>query len=128
MLYQVFLPNSVAARLVPSDLSAGQSLNLKMADRTRPIVRLDVTNRMVTKGYRKGVYERVTKGTNRFGGACLGEATCRIASQQALTCGAYDSSGRQRETLAAQHRPFINTRRSASVTIGSNMNVLWGGR
>jgi len=31
--------------------------------RTRPIVRLDVMNRMVTKGYRKGVYERVTKGT-----------------------------------------------------------------
>jgi hypothetical protein len=31
--------------------------------RTRPIVRLDVMNRMVTKGYRKGVYERVTKET-----------------------------------------------------------------
>ncbi len=31
--------------------------------RTRPIVRLDVMNRMVTKGYQKGVYERVTKGT-----------------------------------------------------------------
>ena len=31
--------------------------------RTRPIVRLRVMNRMVTKGYRKGVYERVTKGT-----------------------------------------------------------------
>jgi len=30
--------------------------------RTRPIVRLDVMNRMVTKGYQKGVYERVTKG------------------------------------------------------------------
>jgi len=29
----------------------------------RPIVRLDVMDRMVTKGYRKGVYERVTKGT-----------------------------------------------------------------
>ncbi|PYX31065.1 MAG: hypothetical protein DMG77_07500 [Acidobacteria bacterium] len=33
-----------------------------MAVRTRPIVRLDVTNRMVTEGYQKGVYERVTKG------------------------------------------------------------------
>ena len=33
-----------------------------MADRTRPIVRLDIVDRMVTKGYRKGVYERVTKG------------------------------------------------------------------
>src|ERR1700675_4920732 len=33
--------------------------------RTRPIVRLDVMNRMVTKGYQKGVYERVTKGTRR---------------------------------------------------------------
>ena len=31
--------------------------------RTRPIVRLDVMNRMVTKGYQKGVYERVTKET-----------------------------------------------------------------
>jgi len=34
-----------------------------MADRTRAIVRLDVMEGMVTKGYRKGVYERVTKGT-----------------------------------------------------------------
>jgi hypothetical protein len=33
--------------------------------RTRPIVRLDVMNRMVTKGYQKGVYERVTKGTGK---------------------------------------------------------------
>jgi hypothetical protein len=42
-----------------------------MADRTRPIVRLEVMNRMVTKGYQKGVYERVTKGigvTQPFGG------------------------------------------------------------
>jgi len=36
-----------------------------MADRTRPIVRLDVMEGMVTKGYRKGVYDRVTKGTRR---------------------------------------------------------------
>lgn len=34
-----------------------------MADRTRAIVRLEVSEGMVTKGYRKGVYERVTKGT-----------------------------------------------------------------
>jgi hypothetical protein len=34
-------------------------------DRTRPIVRLDLVNRMVTKGYQKGVYERVTKGIER---------------------------------------------------------------
>jgi hypothetical protein len=32
-------------------------------DPTRPIVRLEVMNRMVTKGYQKGVYERVTQGT-----------------------------------------------------------------
>jgi len=36
--------------------------NLQMAYRTRPIVRLEVMNRMVTKGYQKGVYEWVTKG------------------------------------------------------------------
>ena len=40
---------------------------MKMAFRTRPIVRPDVTNRMVTNGYRKGVYERVTKGTTPKG-------------------------------------------------------------
>src|SRR5580704_16317011 len=34
----------------------------RMTGRTRPIVRPDVMNRMVTKGYQKGVYERVTKG------------------------------------------------------------------
>jgi hypothetical protein len=33
-----------------------------MTGRTRAIVRLDSPNRMVTKGYQKGVYERVTKG------------------------------------------------------------------
>jgi len=31
--------------------------------RTRVIVRLGRQNRMVTKGYQKGVYDRVTKGT-----------------------------------------------------------------
>jgi hypothetical protein len=35
---------------------------LEMASWTRAIVRLDGVNRMVTKGYQKGVYERVTKG------------------------------------------------------------------
>ena len=33
-----------------------------MAGWTRAIVRLDGPNRMVTKGYRKGVYKWVTKG------------------------------------------------------------------
>ena len=42
----------------------GPTLLLEMAGRTRAIVRLDGRNRMVTKGYRKGVYERVTKGIN----------------------------------------------------------------
>jgi len=36
---------------------------VEMAGRTRPIVRLDIANRMVTKGYQKGVYKWVTKGT-----------------------------------------------------------------
>ncbi len=39
----------------------------KWTDRTRPIVRLEVMNRMVTKGYRKGVYEWVTKGISGSG-------------------------------------------------------------
>src|SRR5271167_743879 len=47
----------------PRSLSCGHSPYRKMAVRTRPIVRLGVIDRMVTKGYRKGVYERVTKGT-----------------------------------------------------------------
>jgi hypothetical protein len=34
-----------------------------MVFRTRVIVRLGTQNRMVTKGYRKGVYDRVTTGT-----------------------------------------------------------------
>lgn len=38
----------------------------KLALWTRPIVRRGVRNRMVTKGYRKGVYERITKGTGRI--------------------------------------------------------------
>ena len=40
-----------------------------MAYRTRPIVRLEVMDRMVTKGYQKGVYRRVTKGITRAAGA-----------------------------------------------------------
>src|SRR5580704_8657905 len=35
-----------------------------MVFRTRVIVRLGTQNRMVTKGYRKGVYDRVTAGTH----------------------------------------------------------------
>ena len=46
-------------------LSGGPSLRLKMADRTRPIVRPGVSNGMVTKGYRKGVYEWVTTITSQ---------------------------------------------------------------
>jgi hypothetical protein len=42
--------------------SHGQTPVLKMAGRTRAIVRLEGWNRVVTKGYQKGVYERVTKG------------------------------------------------------------------
>ena len=39
-----------------------------MSGRTRAIVRLDTQNRMVTKGYQKGVYDRVTKGiTDKVG-------------------------------------------------------------
>src|SRR5262249_782529 len=38
----------------------------QMAVRTRPIVRLTRANRMVTKGYQKGVYEWVTKGISRL--------------------------------------------------------------
>ena len=34
-----------------------------MVFRTRVIVRRVTQNRMVTKGYRKGVYDRVTSGT-----------------------------------------------------------------
>src|SRR5882724_6445024 len=37
----------------------------KMVLRTRPIVRPDTQNRMVTKGYQKGVYDRVTEGIGR---------------------------------------------------------------
>jgi len=48
------LPNSAPRVILPIG---------RWTYRTRPIVRLDVTNRMVTKGYQKGVYERVTKGT-----------------------------------------------------------------
>src|ERR1043166_5934827 len=39
-----------------------------MVLRTRPIVRPDSQNRMVTKGYQKGVYDRVTEG---IGQRCL---------------------------------------------------------
>ncbi len=35
----------------------------EMVFRTKVIVRLGTRNRMVTKGYRKGVYDRVTSGT-----------------------------------------------------------------
>ncbi len=46
----------------PPGTSRGQTPVLEMAGRTRAIVRLEGWNRVVTKGYQKGVYERVTKG------------------------------------------------------------------
>src|SRR3954453_12963061 len=55
-----------------------------MADRTRPIVRLEVMNRMVTKGYRKGVYPRVTNGIKR-GNSFPGPGMwCVLKTRQAL--------------------------------------------
>jgi hypothetical protein len=48
-----------------------------MADRTRAIVRLEVSEGMVTKGYRKGVYERVTKGITAESTAAAGIAAVR---------------------------------------------------
>jgi hypothetical protein len=50
-------------KMLPGTVLRATSLIGRWTDRTRPIVLLDVMNRMVTKGYRKGVYERVTKGT-----------------------------------------------------------------
>jgi hypothetical protein len=49
----------------PGYRSRGHLQYRQMADRTRPIVRLDVMEGMVTKGYRKGVYRRVTKGITK---------------------------------------------------------------
>jgi hypothetical protein len=57
-----YLP-TYSEKLFSKYISGGRSHILTMAFRTRPIVRPDVTKRMVTNGYRKGVYERVTKGT-----------------------------------------------------------------
>jgi hypothetical protein len=48
-----------------------------MAGWTRAIVRLDGVNRMVTKGYQKGVYEWVTKGI-------MGQAAGNAWSQMKL--------------------------------------------
>jgi hypothetical protein len=59
-----------ALAVVPRGASRGPNSYLEMAGRTRAIVRLDGWNRMVTKGYRKGVYERVTLG-NQGGEAAL---------------------------------------------------------
>jgi len=39
----------------------------QMDERTRPIVRLEVMNRMVTKGYRKGVYKWCYQGNWQIG-------------------------------------------------------------
>lgn len=48
--------------LLPGTGSGRYLLYRQTADRTRPIVRLEVMEGMVTKGYRKGVYPRVTYG------------------------------------------------------------------
>src|ERR1700719_4576768 len=48
---------------IPGKTSAAIPDAVEMAGRTKPIVRLDMANRMVTKGYQKGVYKWVTKGT-----------------------------------------------------------------
>ena len=56
-------PRHVRGNCCRVQVAAGHLQYRQMAYRTRPIVRLEVMNRMVTKGYRKGVYERVTSGT-----------------------------------------------------------------
>ncbi|SPF43578.1 hypothetical protein SBA1_50030 [Candidatus Sulfotelmatobacter kueseliae] len=45
--------------VAPGYSSGGHLTYRRVAGRTSPIVRPWVTNRMVTKGYRKGVYERL---------------------------------------------------------------------
>jgi hypothetical protein len=47
---------------LPGGTSRGQTPIGDMTGWTRAIVRLEGGNRVVTKGYRKGVYEWVTKG------------------------------------------------------------------
>ena len=57
-----------------------------MAVRTRAIVRLDEWNRMVTKGYQKGVYVRVTKGiSRRYRGFALSRSAMAWVRNCALT-------------------------------------------
>jgi len=56
-------PVDVLGKLLPGTGREGHLTYRQMADRTRPIVRPRVMDSMVTKGYRKGVYERVTNGT-----------------------------------------------------------------
>jgi hypothetical protein len=48
--------------VLPGKTSHGQAPVLEVACWTRAIVRLGSRNRMVTKGYQQGVYERVAKG------------------------------------------------------------------
>src|SRR5579862_2958156 len=56
-------PEQAPCDKLPVENAAGRTPVLEMAGRTRAIVRLESGERMVTKGYRKGVYERVTMGT-----------------------------------------------------------------
>src|SRR5690348_10741568 len=56
-------PHGAFGGTCPGTMPGGHPQHRQMVHRTRPIVRLEVMNRMVTKGYRKGVYRRVTSGT-----------------------------------------------------------------
>jgi hypothetical protein len=53
-----------------------------MVFRTRVIVRLGTQNRMVTKGYRKGVYDRVTGETAPTGYRSAGSVQTWLATSQ----------------------------------------------
>src|SRR5579864_1170209 len=64
----------------------GLSRYRKMADRTRPIVRLAVTDGMVTKGYQKGVYDWVTKGIWRCPSPFPAGRTCCECPSRTACC------------------------------------------
>src|ERR1700756_430230 len=81
---------------------------------TRAIVRLVTENRMVTKGYQKGVYDRVTEGTWESGR--IGEMQSSISSRQSSAkdqwlnaagdegCPVGDASRRGNPVLAVRAR------------------------
>src|SRR5579859_2150636 len=86
--------------------AAGHPEYRQMVHRTRPIVRLEVMNRMVTKGYRKGVYRRVTSGTR--------VQTTYAAREIPRRAG---ENARLRDDAASQNSPIPN--------LSSSMNLLW---